>query len=556
MKVKPYSCVLIYIFLFVLIACAKQSSPTGGPKDTIPPVVINVIPANKSIQYHGKTFELTFNEFVQLKNAREEIIINPSIGKDYEVVAKKTKVILTTPTELKDSTTYTINFREAVTDITERNPAKNLRLAISTGPYIDSLSIEGIVTTILDQKVAQEITVGVQPYIDTFSILKHTPTYFTKTDKQGKYKVENLKPGLYSVYAIRDANRNLVADTKSEVYAFLKDSILLDENKKEIDLSLVKQDLRQLKITSGRPYNTYFNIKTSRNIDTYSIVPADGKTEIFHTFGADRQNVLVYNTIPPGDSLLVNISVTDSTKNSADSSMYLKFREGTPEKFTSMLQEGRLTPHNKKLQFEITFSKPLKEINFDSLSFEVDSLNTLAIEAKDITYDEPTRILKVNKAIPPGLYTKPPDAEDSNVATKPQAKKWNNIRIGKGAIVSIENDSSQLMTQALNEQWESDLGVIMAEAKAADNKVILQLVNQKLEVIQSIHGNKATFSDLVPSEYLLRIIIDKNGNGEWDAGNYLKREEPEPIIYYETEKHERSIKLKANFEIGPLLITY
>jgi hypothetical protein len=96
----------------------------------------------------------------------------------------------------------------------------------------------------------------------------------------------------------------------------------------------------------------------------------------------------------------------------------------------------------------------------------------------------------------------------------------------------------------------------MAEAKAADNKVILQLVNQKLEVIQSIHGNKATFSDLVPSEYLLRIIIDKNGNGEWDAGNYLKREEPEPIIYYETEKHERSIKLKANFEIGPLLITY
>jgi hypothetical protein len=77
-----------------------------------------------------------------------------------------------------------------------------------------------------------------------------------------------------------------------------------------------------------------------------------------------------------------------------------------------------------------------------------------------------------------------------------------------------------------------------------------------MEVVQSVRGNRATFSDLEPSDYLLRIIVDLNQNGQWDPGNYLKREEPEPIIYYETEKHERPIRLKSNFEIGPLLITY
>lgn len=553
MRLKKGSFLLIYL-LFVL-ACAKQSSPTGGPKDTIPPRVIHYSPANKTINFKGRTFELTLNEHVQLKNAKEEIIINPSIGKDYKIQARKNKITLTSETDLQDSTTYTINFRDAVSDITESNPVVNLRMAISTGPYIDSLSIAGMVTTLLDQKPAEDVTVAVQPYSDTFSLFKHPSTYFTKTDKKGKYILENLKPGAYWLTAIKDANRNLIADSKSELYAFKRDSIYLTTNKPNTNLALVKQDARPLKINSGRPYSTYFNIKTSKNIESYAITPTNDSIDISATFGSDHQNIIIYNTIGKLDSTQVKVHVRDSINNQSDSVFYIKFRPATPEKFAATVSSARVLGHARTLSFKVQFTKPVNEINFDSLYFKIDSLNTVSFQPSELAYDPPTRVLTVSKKLQPGMYIKPPDAEDRDAPPTPETKKLNELHIGRGAFISVEADSSSNIVQNVEVKWESDLGVIIAETRS-DSKIILQLVNRNLEVIQSINGTKATFTDLEPSDYLLRMIIDRNGNGKWDAGNYLIKEEPEQIIYYQTEKGERETKLKANYEIGPLLITY
>jgi uncharacterized protein (DUF2141 family) len=550
MRFKSYSCCILYILF--LFACAKQSSPTGGPQDTIPPTVIRYIPENKSTQFTGRTLELTLNEYVQLKNPKEEIIINPSIGKDYKIEAKKNTIKLTSAVDLKDSTTYTVNFRDAVTDITEQNPARNLRVAISTGPYIDSLSITGSVKDVLEDKLAHDVTVGLQPYSDSFSIIKHPTTYFTKTDKNGNFSLENLKPGLYWISAIKDVNRNLIADTKSEAYAFKKDSLLLDGNKKGIILGLVKQDTRPLKITSTRPFGTYFNIKTSKNLMDYRI-QADDSTDLYHTYGSDPTNIIIYNTLKSGDSSLVHLTVRDSIENRTDSSFYIKFREGTPDKFTFTVANSKLIGHARELSFDVIFSKPLKEINFDSIQFQIDSLTTLKFNQQEVDYTEENRTLKIKKIYAKGIFTKPPDAEGTDV---PEAPSYlNNLKLGRTAFISVENDSSSQQTQKIPLQWEEDLGVILAETHG-NQQVIIQLVGENLKVIRTAQGPKATFADLPPSNYLLRIIVDKNKNGKWDGGNYLKKIEPEEIIYYKTEKGERSIKLKENFEIGPLLITY
>jgi uncharacterized protein (DUF2141 family) len=550
MKFKYYSCCLIYILF--LFACAKQSSPTGGPKDTIPPTVTRYIPQNKSTNFKGRSFELEFNEYVQLKNPKEEIIVSPTIGKNYKVDAKKNTIKLTSETDLDDSTTYTINFRDAVTDITEQNPAKNLRMAISTGSYIDSLSIEGNVKNIIDEKPSKDVTVGLQPYSDTFSILKDQPTYFTKTDEKGNFIIENLKPGLYLISAVKDANKNLIADTKSEAYAFLKDSILLDGNKKGIKLGLVKQDTRPLKITSTRPYNTYFNIKTSKNIIDYQI-RSDDSTDLYHSFGPDQSNIVIYNTLVNRDSALVHLTVRDSIDNRADSSFYIKFRAGTPEKFTFNISNAKLIGHTRELSFDVTFSKPLKELDFDSIRFQVDSLTTLNFTQQEVDYNESSRTMKIKKLVPKGTYTKPPDAEGANVPELP--KYLNTLKLGRASFISIENDSSAEASQNIPLQWEQDLGLISVETKGHE-PAIIELVDKNLKVVRSARGPKATFADLEPSDYLVRVIIDRNNNGKWDAGNYIKKIEPEKIVYYQTEKGERETKLKQNFEIGPLLITY
>ena len=146
---------------------------------------------------------------------------------------KKNQVILTLDEDLKDNTTYLINFREAVQDITEKNPAQRLKLAFSTGTYIDSLAIEGTIYDPLKNKESKDATVCLYES-DTFNIFKHRPTYFTKSDDKGRFKLENLKPGTYFIYTIEDKNKNLVADSKTESYGFLKDSI------KKSDIILIR----------------------------------------------------------------------------------------------------------------------------------------------------------------------------------------------------------------------------------------------------------------------------------------------------------------------------
>ncbi|HEY3429959.1 MAG TPA: Ig-like domain-containing protein, partial [Cyclobacteriaceae bacterium] len=202
------------IFIFILICgliqqCAKQTAPTGGPKDTTPPVLINSTPSNEQVNFKDTELQLSFNELIQLNNPREQIIITPSIGKKFEATARKNKVTLVFNSELQDSTTYSINFRESIEDLTEKNPAI-AKLAFSTGSYIDSLFIAGTTTDILSGSPIANYTVAVIPESDTFNIFKHSASWITLTDKRGKFLIENLKPGNYFIYAFDDKNRNLI----------------------------------------------------------------------------------------------------------------------------------------------------------------------------------------------------------------------------------------------------------------------------------------------------------------------------------------------------------
>ncbi|MFN7331097.1 MAG: Ig-like domain-containing protein, partial [Bacteroidota bacterium] len=150
----------LVIILFLLARCANQTSPTGGPQDKKPPVLIKSFPKDNQRNFVGKTFELEFDEYVQLKNANEEVLITPSLGKKSKIVAKKNRVIINPEKPLQENTTYTINFRDAVQDLNERNPVYNLRLAFSTGPEIDSLKIVGSVNELFKEQPPDKITVA------------------------------------------------------------------------------------------------------------------------------------------------------------------------------------------------------------------------------------------------------------------------------------------------------------------------------------------------------------------------------------------------------------
>ena len=171
--IRIFACASVITLL--ILSCAKQSTPTGGPKDTIPPVLVGSIPAEKQKLFKSQKIELEFSELIILNNPKDQIIITPSIGKDYKITAKKNTATIEVDKPLSDSTTYTINFRDAIQDITEKNPARNLHLAFSTGTYIDSLSISGSIHELLTDKFIKDVTVALYQS-DTFDIFKHKPS--------------------------------------------------------------------------------------------------------------------------------------------------------------------------------------------------------------------------------------------------------------------------------------------------------------------------------------------------------------------------------------------
>src|SRR5688572_22817093 len=117
----------LFYGLFVL-GCARQTSPTGGPKDSIPPNLVQSNPENGQTNFNSQQIELIFNEAIILNNPKDQIIITPDIRKEYDINAKKNRVVIKLTSELQDTTTYALNFREAIQDITEKNSPRALKL--------------------------------------------------------------------------------------------------------------------------------------------------------------------------------------------------------------------------------------------------------------------------------------------------------------------------------------------------------------------------------------------------------------------------------------------
>lgn len=573
MKIYKHLHWLVYI-LFT-ISCARQTTPTGGPKDSIPPKLILSRPVHEQVNFNGQQVELTFDEALLLNNAKEQIIITPAVGKDFDALVKKNKAVITFKNPLLPNTTYSINFRDAIQDITEKNPVTNLRIAFSTGPYIDSLSIDGNVVNLLEAKEIKDATVALYES-DTFNIFKHKPSYLTKTNDKGNFQISNLKPGIYYIYALQDNNRNLITDSKSEAYAFKSLPIHLDSNVHNSSLSLVRLDARPLKLTSARPAATYFNIKCSKNLQRYTLKALEGTTPI-SAFGADHENIRVYNNLEIEDSIGVHFHGEDSLLNKIDTSFYVKFAKRTikPEAFDATNNGFYISAITGTLHGSFTFNKPITSINTDSIYYSIDSLQRIHVTQADISYDTSNNVLTIHKTVDKALLIKkevPKNKQNKPTAIKPSeppkskvptTKKLappklvvNQLIIGKAAFVSVEADSSKGLSETLTPLTLETTGMLHVEVKTKEPNYIVDLIS-KGHIFQSkINTPKITFVDLPPGDYQIRLTIDKNKDGKWSPGNYYKKEEPEPIIFYRTEKGVNVTNLRANYEIGPLLITF
>lgn len=528
-------------FTLLLTGCASVTTPTGGPKDLKPPVLVKSIPSANQTNFKGKTVELVFNESVKLNNPKEEFIISPSPGKTIEIKAKGTRVTITPADKWQDSTTYSIVLREGIQDMTESNSPPNLKIAFSTGPNIDSLNISGRVQDLLQGTPVDKITVALYSE-DTFNIFSHSPSYFTKTDKNGKYKLENIKPGKYDIYAFDDKNKNLKVESRTERYGFLANKIDLQNPIDSVDIGLIMMDSRPLKITSIRNVGTITRLRFNKYITDYSI----HEKAVTHAFGDNETEIIFWNPAISGDSLLLHLVATDSIQSSADSSFYIKKTDVKPIKEIFRWSLGAATVESETGKFKtvMKFSKPPLTINLDSLLIRLDTTSTIPIGKEDISINERRKEINVFKILDKQLFTGDKDPRLT-------------LKAGAGFIYSIDNDTSKSLSTPIPILWPEDTGILLVQVNTQEKDYLIQLLGRDGKIISSVQNvTKHAFKLLPPAEYAIRIILDNNKNGKWDPGNIARREEPEKVIFYKTRDGKQSFPMRANWEYGPLILKF
>ena len=218
---------IVWILLTAIISagCANRGiGPQGGPKDSIPPVPVRSVPEMGATNFNGKRIEVTFDEYIQLNNVGSNLLMSPPMQTPPDVRARGKRMIVNFQDTLYDNTTYTIDFGEAVCDFRERVPLKGYSFYFSTGDEIDTLEYTGRVYEASSLNPMQGILVGIHRDLSDTAFTKHPFLRIAKTDAQGYFRIGNIHPGTYRLYAVDDFGRDYRL-TPGEAYAFADEPI-------------------------------------------------------------------------------------------------------------------------------------------------------------------------------------------------------------------------------------------------------------------------------------------------------------------------------------------
>jgi hypothetical protein len=221
--VKIFIPFLLLIFLSGQLlfqsGCANPLPPEGGFRDTLPPVLLKVTPPDRSLEFGGDRIVFSFDEYVDLENYQQNMIVSPLPNNNPNVTRKLNTVTIKLRDTLKPNTTYSFDFGKSIKDVNEGNALSNFRYVFSTGAYIDSLELTGRV--ILAETGDKDTTMTVMLYTDQndSSVIKAKPQYVTKLDGDGAFRFRYLPPGTYSIYALKDEGSYRYLSTK-QLFAF------------------------------------------------------------------------------------------------------------------------------------------------------------------------------------------------------------------------------------------------------------------------------------------------------------------------------------------------
>ena len=225
-----YATLLLLILvaaISLLESCANIIPPLGGAKDTLPPRAIAINPKDSTLQFKGQRIVLNFDEYVQLDQIQQNLLVSPTPKINPIVESRLRTVTIRIKDTLEPNTTYVINFGNAIRDVNENNPLRNFRYVFSTGNYIDSMELTGKVILAETGKTDSTITVMLHRSMDDSAVVKEKPRYYTRVDSAGNYRFQNLAPGTYSIYAVKDEGGSNRYMSPNQLFAFADQAVVI-----------------------------------------------------------------------------------------------------------------------------------------------------------------------------------------------------------------------------------------------------------------------------------------------------------------------------------------
>ncbi|WP_207433705.1 Ig-like domain-containing protein [Sabulibacter ruber] len=507
-----------------LCGCASISSPEGGEKDITAPKLVTAYPRNGQTNVKPETIILTFDEAIQTVDLTRQLIIAPFTDNTYKSRVKDRTVELTFSKPWEENTTYSLNFRNSLADITEKNPAKNVIITFSTGPLLDSGRVSGKATQLFSNTPPKEVNVLLYPTNDTSQVTKGRPLYVTSTDSSGNFEFRNIKEGNYYIYGLTETNNNLRYDNEKENIAYTPDSIQVRPAVENIQLQLHTQDVTRPNVVSRKSFLNVYEVEYNEGISKATVTAPDNDRNIKWLIANNGKTLRLFPGVP--DEKRWFVQVQDSADNQRIDTVAIRLSgNAAPRRNNSytVLNGGTIKPGEQiRLQFEV----PTKIVNPEAaFTFLLDSTTT--VTTKDTTQ------MRLNQEGTQITFNLPLTA-----------KKDITLQMDTTKVVPFIGAHYETKTEKLSITEKVDAGSLKVILATEQKSFIVQLLRQNAVVKEVKNQKTILWNDLQPGTYNLRILVDENGNGKWDNGSLKDRKLPEPVVL-PTDSWE----IRTNWEI-------
>ncbi len=300
--------IVLFLFakLLLLSSCANIIPPGGGPKDTLPPVLKVALPKDSITSFKGKTIILNFDEYVQLDNPQDNVVVSPNPANQPIIVSKLRTVTIKLRDSLLPNTTYTINFGNALKDVNEGNVYKNFTYVFSTGTTLAHQVLSGKVLLAETGEIDSALIVVLQSNLADSAIKKLRPLYYTRINGKGNFEFRNLPEGTFNVFALpNDYSKKY--DDSTKVFAFLTNPVTLADSASKRSVTMYAYSQFKEGPKTSYSSNTDNNLSSA---DKKKKAEENKRLKLSTSLEGDKQDILTNLQI----SLSHKIKTFDSSK--------------------------------------------------------------------------------------------------------------------------------------------------------------------------------------------------------------------------------------------------